>query len=147
MATAAALHERGVQQVVASPFQRCLQTAAVIASALGVSDAAVEIDWTLCEARCLLLQAVLPRAWAPRHALALEQRAGVERALPQRLGQTSAARECCRLDVGRRWCRRGLARCDQRAALRRQPERRRSGSLTRSSAGTSSACRRAISRL
>ena len=55
MATAAALRERGVQQVVASPFQRCLQTAAVIASALGLLKAAVEVDWTLCEARCLLL--------------------------------------------------------------------------------------------
>jgi broad specificity phosphatase PhoE len=48
-AAAALLQGRGVVQIVTSPFQRCLQTAAELARALRLSPSAIEVDWSVCE--------------------------------------------------------------------------------------------------
>lgn len=52
-AAAALLEGRGVAQIVTSPFQRCLQTAAELARALRLPPSAIEVDWSVCEVRLL----------------------------------------------------------------------------------------------
>ena len=40
-----------VQQIVVSPFLRCIQTAETVRDGLDLPENAVELDWHICEAR------------------------------------------------------------------------------------------------